>query len=158
MIAAIGTRTRALGKGGDLLWHIPEDMKRFKALTMGHPVIMGRKTWESIPGKFRPLPGRTNIVITRTEGYEAPGASIAYDFASALKQAESENPSEIFVIGGSQIYMEGLPYARRLYLSLIDSDEEGDIFFPAYSEFTNETSREEHPESTPPYTFVVLEK
>ena len=158
MIAAIGTRTRALGKGGDLLWHIPEDMKRFKTLTMGHPVIMGRKTWESIPEKFRPLPGRTNIVITRTEGYEASGAVIVHDFASALKRAYEETPNEIFVIGGSQIYTEGLPYTQRLYLSLIDSDEEGDIFFPEYSEFTKEISREEHPESTPPYTFVVLEK
>src|SRR3989344_8265108 len=99
LIAAIG-KNRELGKGGRLLWHIPEDMRRFKALTLGHPVIMGRKTWESLPQMFRPLPGRTNIVVTRQTGYEASGAIVA-DSLEAARAAAARAPGadEVFVIG-----------------------------------------------------------
>ncbi|MGH7175340.1 MAG: dihydrofolate reductase, partial [Minisyncoccia bacterium] len=89
IIAALGQQTRALGKNGALLWRIPEDLKRFKALTLGHPVIMGRKTWESLPEKYRPLPGRTNIVVTRQAGYEARSAVIVDSLEGALAAAAS---------------------------------------------------------------------
>lgn len=158
MIAAIGTRTRSLGKKGDLLWRIPEDLKRFKALTTGHAVIMGRKTWESIPENFRPLTDRTNIVITRDTSYEAPGAFVVHTLAEALDKAREVEREEIFIIGGAQIYTESLPEANRLYLTLVDSDDEADVFFPDYSMFAREVSREEHRESAPPYSYVVLAK
>lgn len=158
LIAAIGTRTRGLGKGGELLWRLPDDMKRFKALTTGHVVIMGRKTWESIPEKFRPLPDRTNIVITRDTTYEALGATVNHTLAEALEKAREVEHEEIFIIGGAQVYTESIPEADRLYLTLVDSDDEADVFFPDYSTFTREILREEHPESSPPYSYVVLEK
>ncbi len=158
LIAAIGTRTRGLGKGGKLLWRLPDDMKRFKALTTGHVVIMGRKTWESIPEKFRPLPDRTNIVITRDTNYEAPGATVTHALVEALEKAREIEHEEIFIIGGAQVYAEGLSEANRLYLTLVDSDDEADVFFPDYSLFDKEITREEHPESSPPYSYVVLKK
>jgi dihydrofolate reductase len=138
LIAALGAKTRAIGKNGRLLWHIPEDLKRFKALTSGHPVIMGRKTWESLPEKFRPLPNRTNIVVTRDPSYAAPGALVAASLDAALAAAASAPGSEeIFVIGGGELYTAALPFAYRLYLALVDSDAPGDAFFPEYEpEFT----------------------
>lgn len=157
-IAAIGTRSRVLGKKGDLVWHIPEDMRRFKALTLGHVVVMGRKTWESIPERFRPLPGRTNIVITRDGTYIAPGTIIAHSVTEALDKAREIEGEEIFVIGGAQIYAEAIAHADRLYLTLVESDKLGDTHFPAFDDFTKEVAREEHPESMPPYTYVILER
>ncbi len=158
LVAAIGTRTRGLGKGGELLWRLPDDMKRFKALTTGHTVVMGRKTWESIPEKFRPLPDRTNIVITRDDSYEAFGAIIAHTLAEALQKAREVEQEEVFVIGGAQVYADSLTEANRLYLTLVDSDDEADVFFPDYAEFTREVSREEHPDFSPPCSYVVLER
>src|SRR3990167_8134080 len=100
LIAAIG-KNRELGKGGKLLWHLPDDMRRFKALTTGHPVIMGRKTWESLPQMYRPLPGRTNIVVTRQTGYEASGATAAAALEAARPfSRRAPGADEIFVIGG----------------------------------------------------------
>jgi dihydrofolate reductase len=157
LIAAIGIRTHALGKDGKLLWHLPNDMGRFKSLTTGHTVIMGRKTWESIPEKFRPLPHRTNIVITRDSNYSAPGATTVHSLEEALETAQSNEEVEIFVIGGAQIYEEALSRADHLYLTLVDSDEEGDVFFPDYSEFTKETFREFY-SGSPSYTFITLER
>jgi dihydrofolate reductase len=113
LIAAIGAGNRALGKDGQLLWQIPDDLKRFKAITSGHPVIMGRKTWESLPEKFRPLPGRLNIVVTRQEGYEATGAEVCASLETALAMAQgthaAEGGMEVFVIGGGELYKEALP-------------------------------------------------
>ncbi len=145
LIAAVGVHTRAIGKGGELLWHISEDMQRFKKLTVGHPVIMGRKTWESLPEKFRPLPGRTNIVVTRQADYNANGATVVDSFESArAAAARAPGAGEIFVIGGGELYAAALPYADRLYLTLIDEEKEGDVYFPPYeSEFTKELVREE---------------
>lgn len=144
IIAAIGSRNRALGKGGKLLWHIPEDMRRFKELTMGHLVIMGRKTWESLPLKFRPLPGRTNIVVTRQADYKAEGAVVADSFEAArAAAARAPGADEIFVIGGGELYAAALPFANRLYLTLVDDDKEADTFFPPYEkEFTKIISEE----------------
>ena len=114
IIVAIG-KDGAIGRNGDLIWKIPEDLKRFKALTTGHPVIMGRKTWESLPKK--PLPNRRNIVVTRQKDFQAEGAETANSINEAMKLVEGE---DAFIIGGAEIYKEFLPYATRLYLTLVD--------------------------------------
>ena len=129
MIAAIG-KNRELGKGNELLWKIPEDLKRFKELTKGHPIIMGRKTYESIG---RPLPGRTNIVITRDQKWAAEGVFTVISMDEALSLAKMKPGSdEIFIIGGGQIYELGLTFADKLYLTLIEDAKEADSFFPEY--------------------------
>src|SRR3989344_3467618 len=138
LVVAIG-HNNVIGKDNGLLWHLPDDLKRFKALTKGHPVIMGRKTWESLPEKYRPLPGRTNIVITRDVTYEAPGAIIAHSFEEVCAAAkEVEGSEEICVIGGGEIYRMALPFATRLYLTLVDDPTPGSVTFPEYAEFTKE--------------------
>lgn len=159
VIAAIG-RNRAIGKDNQLLWQVPGDLPRFKKLTTGHPVIMGRKTWESIPEKFRPLPERTNIVITRDSSYDAPGAVLAQSFPEALSLArDAEGADEIFAIGGQQVYECALPFATNLYLTLIDDEKEGDAFFPAYEDqFAKEMQREEHETNGLRYTWLDLER
>ncbi len=159
LIAALG-KNHALGKENRLLWQIPDDMKRFKALTAGHPVIMGRKTWESIPEKFRPLPGRTNIVVTRQHGYTLPGATVTHSLIEAIADAQgAPGGEEIFVIGGAQLYAEALPYAARLYLTLIEDEKEADAFFPAYeTEFAKKISEESREWEGVIYRFVTLER
>ena len=159
VIAAVG-RDRAIGKDNELLWSIPDDLKRFKALTVGHPVIMGRKTWESIPEKFRPLPGRTNIVITRDPAYPAEGAVLAQSFPQALSLArDAEGANEIFAIGGQQVYECALPFATRLYLTVIEGEKEGDAFFPRYDEeFTKEVARDEREWEGLRYAWLDLER
>lgn len=159
LIAAIGARTRALGKGGNLLYTIPEDLKRFRTLTRGHPVIMGRKTWESLPEAVRPLPGRTNVVVTRNANYDAPGATVVISIEDAFAAAKLvEGSEEIFVMGGGELYMLALPFADRLYLTLVDDDTEGDVFFPEYSGLMKEIEREEHLDNVPSFSYVTLEK
>lgn len=157
VIAAIG-RDRGLGKDNELLWSIPDDLKRFKALTTGHPVIMGRKTWESIPEKYRPLSNRTNIVITGDSSYEAPGAIVVRSFPEALSRArDTEGAEEIFAIGGSRVYECALPFATNLYLTLIDDQKPADVFFPAYeTEFTKELARDERNWEGLSYTWLDL--
>lgn len=158
LIAALG-HERAIGKNNQLLWNLPGDMKRFKELTQGHPVIMGRKTWESLPEKFRPLPGRTNFVVTKSGWYEAAGAQTAFSFPEALSYAkEAPGAEEIFVIGGGELYRAALPFASRLYLTLVDDNTPGDVTFPDYSDFTKELSREAHEENGIRYEFLTLER
>lgn len=158
LIAAIGANNRALGKDNQLLWHIPDDLKRFKEITNGHPVIMGRKTWESLPEKFRPLPGRLNIVVTRQEEYEASGAEVCNSLEDAIRIASENETNEIFVIGGGELYKEALPFAHKLYLTLIDDEKDGDVFFPEYEHtFTKKTFEEEHDFNGLAYTWVDLE-
>ncbi|MGB4076391.1 MAG: dihydrofolate reductase [Minisyncoccia bacterium] len=158
-IAAIGKHTRVLGKEGDLVWDIPEDLERFRNLTRGHPVIMGRKTWESIPEERRPLPKRTNIVISRNKDYEAPGALVVSSIEAALAAAHGAPGSdEICIIGGSAIYTAALPFTDRLILTLVDDEALGDVFFPDYSEFTEIIAHESHPEHTPPFEYLTLER
>lgn len=127
IIAAVA-RNRVIGKDNQLLWHIPEDMAHFKALTAGHTVIMGRKTWESLPERFRPLPGRRNIVITRQAGYAAPGAELADSLEMALELASTA--AVAFVIGGEQIYRQAMATADRLEITEVDREPEGDAWFP----------------------------
>ena len=127
IIAAVA-RNRVIGKDNRLLWNIPEDMAHFKALTSGHTVIMGRKTWESLPPRFRPLPGRRNIVISRQAHYAAPGAELAGSLENALKLASTA--AVVFVIGGEQIYTQAMAVADRLEITEVDQEPEGDAWFP----------------------------
>ena len=120
------SRNGVIGDGGGLPWHIPSDLKRFKETTLGKPVIMGRKTWDSLPRK--PLPGRLNIVITRRSDFVADGATVVASVAAAL-QAAGEAP-ELCVIGGGQIYRQFLPLARRIYLTVVDAEVQGDTLAP----------------------------
>ena len=127
IIAAVA-KNRVIGKDNQLLWHIPEDMAHFKALTSGHTVVMGRRTWESLPARFRPLPGRRNIVITRQADYAAPGAEVAGSLENALKLASTA--ATVFVIGGEQIYSQAMAVANRLEITEVDLEPEGDAWFP----------------------------
>lgn len=124
---------RGIGKDGKLPWpRIPEDIQRFKDETLGNPVIMGRKTYESIPQKFRPLPDRQNIVITRNIDLELPGCNIAHSLAEAIDIATSSNPRRISIIGGGEVYRSALAIADTLYLTQIEGDFDADTFFPEY--------------------------
>ena len=168
MVAALG-RNRAIGQNNELLWHLPDDLKRFKQLTLGHSVIMGRKTFESIIATLgRPLPGRKNIVITRDAEFKGHGTGldknepdfrIAHSIEQALEIAKEGEGEEIFIIGGAQIYSLALPMASRLYLTLIDDEKTGDAFFPAYETiFTKKISEEAREHGGLSYRWITLEK
>ena len=147
-----------IGAGGKLPWHIPEDLRRFKALTLGKPCIMGRKTWQSLPRK--PLPGRTNIVVSRDPGFRAEGARLAADFESALRLAGQENPDEIAVIGGEAIFAAALSHASRIYSTEISGHIAGDAFMPRFDRSQwCETERDgPHQIGGLRYSFVTLER
>jgi dihydrofolate reductase len=147
-----------IGDRGAIPWRIPEDMKRFKALTIGHPMVMGRKTWESFPK--RPLPGRTNIVITRDAAYRAEGAVVAYSLDEALARAQAENPAQIGIIGGAGIYREALPLASRIELTEVHVDAPGDVRLAPFDKtMWRETAREEHATAEGlRYSYVTLER
>ena len=129
LIAAVA-RNGAIGRGNALLWHDPEDQRHFRRVTMGCPVIMGRTTWDSLPERFRPLPGRRNIVLTRNAQWQAEGAERADSLDAAL--ALVADASKVFVIGGGNLYAQALPRADELLLTEIDADLDGDTFFPAW--------------------------
>ncbi|MEO8410218.1 MAG: dihydrofolate reductase [Propionivibrio sp.] len=127
LIAAVAAN-RAIGKDNELLWHLPADMAYFRATTRGQAVIMGRKTWDSLPKRFRPLPGRQNIVVSRNAVYAAPGAAVVGSLEAAIATAgEAKNA---FVIGGAELYRQALPSADLLYLTEIEQSMDGDVFFP----------------------------
>lgn len=133
IVAGMGRRDRAIGQDNGLLWHVPADMKRFKQLTLGHPIIMGRKTFESIITILgKPLPGRTNIVITRDTEYNHEGAVVVHSLEEAIVIAQSENPTEIHIGGGAEIYRQVLPSVERLHITWFDDEKEGDTFFPDF--------------------------
>ena len=153
LIAAVA-RNRAIGKDNQLLWHLPEDMKHFRETTRGKPVVMGRKTWESLPEKFRPLPGRQNIVVSRDPAYKAHGADLAGSLEGAL--ALAGGAEEVFVIGGEQLYRAALPFADRLYLTEVELEPEADAFFPELNPAVwQEVERRASGESMPACTFVL---
>ena len=156
MIAAIGANNE-LGHGNDLIWKIPDDMKRFKEKTAGHPVIMGRKTYESIG---RLLPNRANIIITRDPDFKVEGAIVCSSIEEAIELAKNEEGSdEVFIIGGAQIYSLGLPHADKLYITKINSEAPmADTFFPDYSEFKNVAFSEKHNDDGLEYEFIDLER
>lgn len=153
LIAAISEKNRALGFQGKLLWKIEGDLPRFKALTTGYPIIMGRKTYESIG---RPLPNRTNIVITRNLDFKVDGIITFSSVQEALSFVKEEK--EIFVIGGGQIYNEAIKLAHRLYLTIVQDEPEADTFFPDYFNFTKIIEKEDHAEHNPPFSYIILER
>jgi dihydrofolate reductase len=163
LIAAVA-RNGVIGAGNTLLWRLPEDARFFREQTQGHPVVMGRRTWDSLPERFRPLPGRLNVVVTRQSGWSAPGAVVAGSLDEALAQAEDApvGSDTIFVIGGAQVYAEALPLADRLVLTEIERDFEGEVRFPPWEHAAfREVSRQRH-HAAPPndfdFSFVVYER
>ena len=153
-LIAAASRNGVIGNKGKLPWRLPADLKRFKQLTMGHPILMGRKTFESI-GK--PLPGRTNIVVTRQKGFQCCGTTAAHSLEEALLICE-EQP-EVFVIGGAEIFRQALPLAGRIHLTRIHRDFEGDTrLFDIDPAAWKETSREEFPAGPLPFSFITLER
>ena len=146
-----------IGTGNAMPWHLPEDSARFKRLTQGWPVIMGRKTWDSLPPRFRPLPGRTNIVITRQPDWREAGAHPASSLDDALAQCGTSE--EVWIIGGAQIYAQAEPLAHRIEVTEIAQDFDGDAFAPTLSKAWQETAREAHVSSNGlPFSFVTFEK
>ncbi len=136
----------AIGKDGVMPWHLPEDLAHFKRTTLGSPVIMGRKTWESLPPRFRPLPGRTNVVVTRQPGWQAEGARVAHSLPEAL--ALCGEVTDAWIIGGAEIYREALPLASTAVVTEIDASYDGDAFAPQFGPEWKETQRERHVSST----------
>lgn len=131
-----------IGANNTLPWHLPEDLAHFKRLTLGCPVIMGRKTWDSLPPKFRPLPGRLNLVITRQPNWQAAGAQAADSLSDAVKQCG--DAPDAWVIGGAQIYAQALGLAHTVVVTEIDIDVQGDAFAPELGDGWHESSRESH--------------
>lgn len=154
MIAAVA-EDRAIGLNNELLWHIPEDLAHFKRITLGHPVIMGRNTFFSLG---RPLPGRKNIVLTLEKGETFEGATAAYDLEEAIKQAAEADDQEIFIIGGAAVYQAMLPYAERLYLTIVPGNYQADTYFPDYSDFKRTIKKSECETATGTIQFLTLEK
>lgn len=156
LIAALAAN-RVIGRNNALPWHLPADLKRFKALTMGHPVVMGRKTYESIG---RPLPGRRNLVLTRDRSYSVPGCEVVHSLDEAI--AASGGAGEIFVIGGAELYRESLPRAHRLEFTEIHAEFEGDAIFPLFAQDQwRVVARESHgaePGAPFSYDFVRYER
>lgn len=162
------SENHVIGRDNQLPWHLPEDLQYFKSVTMGKPLIMGRKTFESIG---RPLPGRTNIVITRNSTWTAEGVQVAPDLETALSMGEKAcktntgdeiemTGNEIMVIGGEQIYRLCMPFAERLYLTRVDAEVEGDAYFPKFEMNDWNLVAEKTPKQTQnyPYRFLILEK
>ena len=153
-----------IGKDGVMPWHLPEDLAHFKRTTMDAPVIMGRKTWDSIPVRFRPLSGRMNLVISRQADFLADQVGIGLQTAASLQAAldvASQQPdiSEVWVIGGAQIYAQALPLASKAIVTEIDADFPGDAFAPALDSHWRETNRESHVTASGlRYAFVTFEK
>lgn len=148
----------AIGKDNAIPWHLPDDLKFFRKKTEGHPIIMGRKCYESIG---RPLPNRRNIIVTRDQTYEAPGCEISSSLDEAIMFAGKDHPDEIFVIGGGEIYRLAMPQADRIYMTRVHAEISGDIFFPKIDPTKwKETESLEHPADDAhayPFTFQTLE-
>jgi len=157
LIAAVASNG-AIGKGQQLLWRLPDDMRHFRETTHGKPVIMGRKTWESLPAAFRPLPGRRNLVVSRNLAYQAPGATLAGSLEAALRACA--DAAEIFVIGGAEMYRQALLLADRLYLTEVAASAEGDAFFPelAPGDWEEVSRSPGHSESGPAFSFVTYRR
>ncbi len=149
-----------IGRDGAMPWHLPEDMAHFKRMTAGAPVIMGRKTWDSLPPRFRPLPGRRNIVVSRQSDLQAEGAERAGSLREALSLCEAAQAPEAWVIGGAQIYAEAEPLAQRAIVTELARDYEGDAWAPGFDGATwHETARESHvAQNGIPFSFVTLER
>jgi dihydrofolate reductase len=151
------SRNGVIGKDGGLPWHLPEDLAHFKRTTMGCPVIMGRKTWDSLPTKFRPLPGRANVVVTRQAGWQDTGALCAHSLQDAV--ALCGDAKDVWVIGGAQLYALAEPLAHTAVITEIDTVLEGDAFAPSFGPVWQESAREEHTAANGlPYRFITLNR
>ncbi len=149
-------KNRAIGRKNELIWRIPEDLRRFKALTTGHAIVMGRKTFESIG---RALPDRKNIVITRDKSLPSAGSLVfAHSIDEAIGEARKTDPEEIFIIGGGEIYKNALGVTDRLYITLVESDLEGDVFFPDYGDFKKVIGKEKKEWNGLKYEWITLER
>ena len=158
LIVAV-SRNGVIGNKGKLPWHIPADLKFFKKMTMGKPVIMGRKTWDSLG--HNPLPGRTNIVITKNKTMRAEGAHVVHSFDEALAKARGENPQEIMVMGGEAIFAAALPVASRVYLTAIEGEFEGDARMPLIDRRVFHETAYDGPHETEAglgYSFLTLDR
>ncbi len=145
---------RVIGNQGDIPWKIPGEQKIFKKITMGHTMIMGRKTFEAIG---RALPGRTNIVITRQSDYQAPGCKVVHDLKSAIESCPSDE-SEAFIIGGGQIYKETISTADRIYLTVLPREVSGDTYFPEFPESDFEIIKSDLIDAVEPYHIYIYER
>lgn len=155
LIAALD-RNRGIGKNNKLPWHLPEDLKHFKETTKGHPVIMGRKTFESIG---RPLPNRTNIVVTRNEQYSPENVVVKHSLEEAIEYSNTIDTGEVFVIGGQDLFNQAIKIADRLYITRIDAEFHADTWFPEYEkEFTRVISEKPSQNADYNYSFIVLER
>jgi len=152
------SRNNVIGVNGDLPWHLPEDLAHFKRTTLGQPVIMGRVTWQSIPEKFRPLPGRTNVVVSRQPDFSAPGAQVVTSLQAAVDLFAAEDV--VWLIGGAQLYAQAMPLAQQLVITEIDADYEGDAFAPVLNTAEwKETQRSKHASAQGlGYSLVTLQK
>ena len=150
----------AIGKNNQLIWNLPKDMKFFMETTTGHPVIMGRKNYESIPKKFRPLKNRTNVIITRNKKYAADGCIVVNNLEDSIKALAKENYEEVFVIGGGEIYKRFLEknLIDRMYVTHIDQAFDGDTFFPEvdYSQWDSDTIMTHDKDEENPHSFKVI--
>lgn len=150
-------RNGVIGKDGTLPWHLPEDLAHFKRITMGAPVIMGRRTWESLPERFRPLPGRTNIVVTRQPGWSASGVRRAGSLEEAISLCGPALAA--WVIGGDQLFAQALPLAEIVEATEIDADFDGDVHAPALGPEWREAAREQHRSAAGlPFSFVTYRR
>jgi dihydrofolate reductase len=153
LIAAMADN-RVIGRGNAIPWHIPADLKRFKAVTLGHPVIMGRKTFESIGG---PLPGRKTLILTKSRSYRAEGSEIFHSLRDALDACAGAG--EVFICGGGEVYREALPLASRIYLTVVHMDVDGDTMFPEIPYDFKEVEREEMTgDGAIPCSFILYER
>ena len=159
LIAAVA-RNGSIGKGNGLLCHLPEDQQHFRRVTLGCPVIMGRKTWDSVPARFRPLPGRRNIVVTRDPRWQAEGADAALSLDAAIELVATS--PKVFVIGGGELYRQAIARADELLLTEIERDFDGDASFPSWDRTRfREASREPHHAGAPnnfEYAFVIYQR
>ena len=137
------SENNVIGRNNQLPWHLPDDMKFFKDMTMGHCVIMGRKNYDSIPDKYRPLSGRTNIVITRTHGLKIPLVIVAHSLNEAIETAREKKETECFIIGGGEVFKHSMTLCDRIYLTRIHHHIEGDVFFPEFDALKQWKLREE---------------
>ena len=156
LIAAVGSNN-VIGTEGDLPWNLPDDMKFFSRTTKGHHVLMGRKNYESIPQKYRPLPGRPNLVVTRQEDYKAEGAHVFQSIKAAVAFAEAAGEEELFIIGGGEIYQQTIEQADKLYITHVDASPSGDAKFPAFDPkaFDKEVIEEHSKDDVHNHSFTI---
>lgn len=153
------SENHVIGDDNQLPWHLPADLKHFKTITSGHPILMGRKTYESIG---RPLPNRTNIIITRNASYEAPGCIVVQSIHEAVERAAAIGSNEIFIIGGAEVYKQLLPNIERIYLTIVHDVFDGDAFFPEFNAndwIEKERARHDADENNEyAYSFILMER